>query len=204
MNKTINVYNTKAKKFFDEYESLNAFEVHKSWTELLPYSAGVALDIGAGSGRDAAYLVERGFEVFAVEPSDKLRQLAKKHHTSAKIHWINDKLPELKEVEKLNFKFDLILLSAVWMHIPIKHRARAFQKLANLLKPNALLVITLRHGCSPDDRDMFDVSVEEILNFSDQYSLGVIHHSKDKDALKRGDVWWETLLIKSSIDKNNS
>lgn len=200
MTKTIKTYGKNAKQFFKEYESVSASEVHKSWTELIPYTGGVALDIGAGSGRDAAYLVGRGFEVVAVEPSSELRQLAQQAHTSGKIHWINDSLPELRDVEKLNFKFDLILLSAVWMHIPHKQRARAFRKIANLLKPSGQLIITLRHGKSQDERVMHDVSFDEVMEFSRNHSLKLELHSDDNDSLKRPDVYWETLVFKLPDD----
>jgi ubiquinone/menaquinone biosynthesis C-methylase UbiE len=44
-----------------------------------------ALDVGAGSGRDAAWLVSRGFEVWAVEPSEVMRREAQKRHAEASI-----------------------------------------------------------------------------------------------------------------------
>ena len=44
------------------------------WTvNLLPRPPGRALDVGAGTGRDAAWLARLGFQVVAVEPSGVLR-----------------------------------------------------------------------------------------------------------------------------------
>lgn len=43
-------------------------------------SGGIAVDIGAGEGRNAIYLAERGFDVFAIEPNliavNKIRKIA--------------------------------------------------------------------------------------------------------------------------------
>lgn len=46
---------------------------------------------------------------------------------------INDSLPELKACYQLNLQFNIILLSAVWMHILPPERERAFRKITNLL-----------------------------------------------------------------------
>ena len=44
-------------------------------------------------------------------------------------------VPDLAKVRRLGLSFDLILLSAVWMHIPPAERQRAVRKLATLLAP---------------------------------------------------------------------
>ncbi len=77
MNKTINHYNQKASDFFNQYESQSAEEIHSSWSSHINTSEGLAFDIGAGSGRDALWLAKCGYTVYAVEPSEKLRTLAK-------------------------------------------------------------------------------------------------------------------------------
>ena len=56
------------------------------------------------------------------------------------------KLTTTPFITNQEISFDLILLSAVWMHIPPSDRARSIRKLANLLKPGGKLVISLRHG----------------------------------------------------------
>ena len=59
---------------------------------------------------------------------------------------MNDALPDLRALRALGRRFDLILLSAVWMHVAPKGRERAFRILSELLGPSGLLVITLRLG----------------------------------------------------------
>jgi protein-L-isoaspartate O-methyltransferase len=51
------------------YESVAAETVHGWLVDLLPNAPALVLDIGAGTGRDAAWLASRGLEVVAVEPS---------------------------------------------------------------------------------------------------------------------------------------
>jgi SAM-dependent methyltransferase len=62
-------YNKNAKKFFSQYQSLIFDQVHGDWLPQLDGKTGLALDVGAGSGRDAAALTERGWDVVAVEPA---------------------------------------------------------------------------------------------------------------------------------------
>jgi len=201
MNRTIQYYNQHSSSLFKQYESVNAADIHNDWSHLIPDGDGLSLDIGAGSGRDANWLASQGFDVIAVEPSDNLRGLAKRQNGSAKVTWVNDTLPELKSIYRLNIKFDLILLSAVWMHIPESQRERAFRKISNLLKPGGKLVISLRHGTKTDDRDMYDVSFSQVLKYSQNHALTLLIHQKnDDDKLKRDNVSWETVVFQLPDD----
>lgn len=199
MNKTINYYNKHSENLYRQYQSVKAEEVHSTWSHIID-SSGLALDIGSGSGRDANWLANNGYDVIAVEPSKNLRELAKQQNDNAKITWIDDLLPDLKSVYKLNIKFDLILLSAVWMHIPDSQRERTFRKIANLLKPSGKLIITLRHGENKDDRDMYDVTYSEVSKFAQNHALTQILHQQDKDTLSRNEVSWETVVFQLPDD----
>lgn len=49
-------YSQNAQKYFDQYQSLAFEQVHASWLPLIKEKTGLALDVGAGSGRDALAL----------------------------------------------------------------------------------------------------------------------------------------------------
>ena len=157
----------------------------------------MVLDVGAGSGRDARYLAAKGLGVVAVEPSNGIRELAQQYSVSNPIHWIADSLPELTEVFRLQTKFDLILLSAVWMHIAPSSRERAFRKLSSLLKPNGKLIISLRHGICDDERTMYDVSADELAKFASQFGLTyrLLTNEQSADVLGRDCVTWQTVML---------
>lgn len=199
MNKTISYYDKHSSTFKQQYLSTTFEDVHECWLNLLPDN-GQILDVGAGVGRDSLWLSNNGFEVIAIEPSQALLKEGQKLTKNTSVHWVDDQLPELKKVEALNLKYDLILLSAVWMHLPILQRQRAFRKLSNLLKPNGKLVITLRHGDSPDERVMYPVDKNELAQFANQYGLSQILECTDSDKLKRSDVYWETVVYSMPDD----
>ena len=184
MTENITYYSTNASALTKQYDSVPFESVHKDWLSEIP-TEGMVLDVGAGSGRDARYLAARGLGVVAVEPASGIRELAQEYTVSNPIHWISDSLPELTEIFRLQTKFDLILLSAVWMHIAPSSRERAFRKLSSLLKPNGKLIISLRHGSCQDERTMYSVSTSELAQLASQFGLTyrLLTPEKTNDAL---------------------
>src|SRR5438309_2058406 len=51
------------------WESVTFEEVHAAALDLIPSMPGALLDVGAGSGRDARWFAEHGWDVVAVEAS---------------------------------------------------------------------------------------------------------------------------------------
>ena len=132
----VEFYDTQAAKLGAQYEQIDAEALHGEFLDLLPEGRDrLALDVGAGSGRDAAWLAARGFEVVAFEPAAAMREAARARDGSPWIRWLDDRLPELTTTHRLGLGFDLVLLSAVWMHVPPGDRPRTFRKIATLLKP---------------------------------------------------------------------
>ncbi|WP_242065492.1 bifunctional 2-polyprenyl-6-hydroxyphenol methylase/3-demethylubiquinol 3-O-methyltransferase UbiG [Trichocoleus sp. FACHB-262] len=123
---------------------------------MLPERPSLVLDIGAGSGRDAAWLADQGHEVVAVEPAAAMREAGQCLHPDSRIRWIDDCLPSLPNLHQLGLAFDFILLSAVWMHVPPAERSRAFRKVITLLKLGGPLAITLRHGPAEAQRQIYE------------------------------------------------
>ncbi|MGD8230781.1 methyltransferase domain-containing protein [Vibrio sp. TRT 1302] len=203
MSATISFYDKNATKLAQQYDSLEFESVHQSWTEYWPKSGDVVLDVGAGSGRDARWMSDRGCEVFAVEPNDALRQIGK-NGTTSEVTWLNDSLPTMSKVESLGIRFDVILVSAVWMHLAPSARERAFRKLSNLLSPNGKLVISLRHGSFTDSRVGYPVSAVELEKLSKDYSLTPVLVSDSDDGLQRADVSWQTVVMSSPDDSSGS
>lgn len=193
-------YNTHAAALVSQYESLTAESVHSWFVDLLPKNKSLALDVGAGSGRDAAWLASLGFEVVAVEPSAGMRNEAKRLHDSEKIQWLDDSLPDFQVTQRLGLSFDVMLLSAVWMHLPPADRPRAFRKLITLLKPGGLLAITLRVGPAAPERAMFEVSEQEIETLAKNHGAFIEKRVVASDQGGRTEVSWIQLAVRLPDD----
>lgn len=188
-------YDQHAERLVSQYESLTFEDVHPTLLDLLPPPGGTILDVGAGSGRDAAWFAHRGYDVIAAEPSDAMRMLARQRHPSPRIHWVADSLPDLAQVRRLGLTFDLILLSAVWMHVAPVARQRALRKLATLLSPNGRIVISLRIGPPDTDRGMHAVTLPELTAIAQQFGLRLVRTDHSADSLGRTEISWTTAVL---------
>ena len=155
-------YNKHADLVTSTYESVDPESLHGWLADLLPEPPALVLDVGAGTGRDAAWLAGKGYDVFAVEPSKAMHKACRTLHPSAPVRWIHDSLPGLDSTIRAGVSFDAILASGVWMHLPPGQRPRAFRKLVTLLKPGGVIAISLRIGPADPDRGMHQVDGAEI------------------------------------------
>lgn len=200
MSDAIRWYDANAEDVSLRYESVAAETVHGWLVDLLPSAPALVLDVGAGTGRDAAWLASRGLEVVAVEPSGPMLSGAQRLHTSPSIRWISDSLPGLDKLFRLGLSFDLILLSAVWMHVPPADQARAFRKLITLLKPGGCIVITLRHGPAEPERGIHEVSQAEIELLARAHGAFVERAADSRDQLGRDAVTWTQIVVRLPDD----
>lgn len=177
------------------WEQVEFERLHAPTLPFIPVTPGVVLDMGAGSGRDAAWFASRGWTVIAVEPSAGLREVARSLHPSAAIRWESDRLPGLERTLRLGLAFDLVWLSAVWMHVAPPDRRRAFRKLVTLLKPGGRMMLSLRHGPPPPDRPMHPVDAAEIETLAVEHGLTIRAMVRSEDRLGRAEVSWTALVL---------
>ena len=193
-------YDVGARVLANEYERLSFEEVHAPVLDLLPDSASCILDVGAGSGRDAAWFAANGHRVVAVEPSAELRAAGKERHESPDIRWMDDALPTLDKVLRSKLTFDLIWLSAVWMHVPPSLRARAFRKLVSVMSPGGSMMLSLRQGPPPPGRPMDTATAADIEALARGYGLQTIRSERHVDAGGRAGISWDVIWLRLPDD----
>lgn len=180
------------------YEAIPFAERHRPALHLMPAAPCRVLDVGAGTGADAAHLAGLGHRVLAVEPVAELRLPAMQLHPSPLIEWLDDALPALAGTRGRGQRYDLVLLSAVWMHLDAAERAAAMPNLAALLAPGGRLLLTLRHGPVPAGRRMFAVTADETLALAKSYGLRAILNVAAESAgeeNRRAGVSWTHLAF---------
>ncbi|ASA57200.1 class I SAM-dependent methyltransferase [Vibrio gazogenes] len=188
-------YNQNASSLVTQYYSLSFEDVHACWRDFWPGCGDRVLDVGAGSGRDACWMAARGCLVVAVEPAALMRAEGQRL-TGDTVEWLDDALPELSQLAERKRQFDVILVSAVWMHLTPEQRQQALGHLAALLTSEGRLVISLRDGEFSDGRVTYPLSVEELVAQSAGAGLKpMLISERQGDGLKRSDVSWQTVVL---------
>ncbi len=193
-------YDSVAHDLVPLYEAVSFEDLHAPVIKWLPKSTAWVLDVGAGSGRDAAWFAGKGHNVVAVEPSRQLRAVGKERHGSPAIKWMNDELPALSKVARSKLTFDLIWLSAVWTHVPQGSRRRAFRKLVSLMSPGGCMMLSLRNGPPPPGRPMHSAEAGEIEKLAQEHGLQVVSIQHHQDASHRPDIEWDVIWLQLPDD----
>ena len=184
-------------RFVPAAESVSFAKLHAKVLHLMPPPPCAVLDVGAGTGRDAAQFAAMGHRVVAVEPVAELRRKAAELHPSQQIEWLDDSLPDLAKLTVRDPRFDLIMLTAVFMHLDAAQRRQAMPRLANLLRLRGAMILSLRHGPVPRRRLMFEVSAEETTALADRAGLRLTLRLDDQPSQIAGkrDVTWTLLAF---------
>ena len=194
-------YAEQAEALIERWHALSFEERHGPILEWLPQTPSRIVDIGAGIGTDAAALAALGHSVLAVEPVDALRRAARELHSSARVEWLDDSLPDLAALaaKPKRATFDVVLLTAVWMHLDARQRERAMPRVASLLGDGGVLIMSLRHGPVPAGRRMFDVSADETIGLAREQGLRLVrelHTSSVQQGNRDSGVTWTRLVFR--------
>ena len=157
------------------YDSLPSAEIYACVLDLFPEPPARVADIGAGTGRDSAWLAQRGHRVLAVEPVRAFREAGARLHGDA-VEWLDDRLPDLDALRRRG-PFDLVLLCAVWHHLDTADRKRAIHSLASIVAAEGRLVVSLRHDPSPD-RLSFPAPAEETIDLAAGAGFALIRQAE--------------------------
>ena len=189
-------YAEEADDLFRRYESVSFVELHRSVLHLIPTAPCWVLDIGSGTGRDAAALAAMGHRVVALEPTDEMRMRAVALHPSRQIEWLDDSLPDLMHALGLGKQFDVVMMTAVWMHLDQPQRRRAMPSVASLVRAGGVMMMSLRHGPVPLGRRMFPVAADETIGLAMAEGFQLLMNQSVPSALGTSGVSWTRLAFR--------
>jgi SAM-dependent methyltransferase len=191
-------YTEEAEELFKHYEGTPAADAHRAVLHLIPTAPSSVLDLGSGTGRDAAWFASMGHRVVAVEPTDAMRLPAMSLHPSPRIEWLNDSLPDLSLLLTRGESFDLVMLTAVWMHLDEAQRQRAMPKLASLIRTGGMMIMKVRHGPIPAGRRMFEIPAEETIELArtqDLHPVLNLRTQSSQESNRHAGVSWTSLAF---------
>lgn len=191
-------YAADAADLVPRFESLSSEAVLAPIADLLPTPPGRALDVGAGTGRDAAWLARRGNIVVAAEPVAALRKAGEALHPE--MHWLDDRLPGLPCLRGSRDRYDLIFLVGVWQHLPPETHEEAMAALADLLAMKGRLILSVRHGPGASSRPCFPADVDHVCALAAARNLTLLrrrHAESLQQANRDAGVTWTWLAFEA-------
>ena len=193
----VKYYDRSAGRLAETYDGLKFEVVHRDLPEFLPERPGRALDVGAGSGRDAAALAARGYAVCAIEPSAALRRQSEAHYRGNNLTWIDDRLPSLSSLRGVQ-SFELILCSAVWMHLTADEQRASMVRFSELAAPDAILCITFRQARPGETVAIYSIKGEDVVADARVCGFRLLSESRSPDWVGRTGVEWRSLIFQKA------
>ncbi len=159
---------------------------------LLPESAHI-LDAGCGSGRDARYFIEHGYQVTAFDASAEIAALTEKEIGQPV------QVQRLQDIQ-YNNQFDGIWACASLLHVPDSELESVFLLLHRALKPGGVLYTSFKYGSGERERDgrqftdMNEAGLDQLLNEVDGFSKVEVWTSEDRRSERATEKWLNILL----------
>jgi malonyl-CoA O-methyltransferase len=173
------------------------------------------LDVGAGTGRHAVRVAQRGARVTAVDFSEEMLARARQKTGAERVRWLvhDVALPLPFEARS----FDRVLSALVLEHIPVDDLASFFRDLGRVARDDGLIVVTAMHpamflkGVSANFRDdSGEVRPRSYVATLSDYVMGAIQaglvivslaeHSVDEGLVARNErsrkwLGWPALFV---------
>ena len=201
-NSTLKYYQQNAKALATRYEAADVAQMQTMLTACFAeYST--LLEIGCGSGRDAAFMLSHGYEVTAVDGSREMIESAMKHHPE-----LADRLLEVRLPAGLNSAFtpdsyDGIFSIATLMHLPEDDIWATLTAIATMLRPNGRFFFSVSIARDDVDEFGFDKKGRRFTPLTQEHWLQLCQHcglrevmtKTSGDGLGRKGIVWLTCIV---------
>jgi SAM-dependent methyltransferase len=181
-------------------EALDCAVLYAPVLDLLPVDPVVVADIGAGSGRDAAWFCRQGHDVTAIEPTALLSDAGKGLYGQLPIRWIDDRLPHLEHLPE-TADYDLIVVNGVWQHLEDDQRRIAMQRIAMLTASGGRLILSLRHGPGAATRPVRPIDPDLTIELAGQSGFRLLRRQiagSLQDVNRAAGVRWTWLALEKT------
>ncbi|MCX7031268.1 MAG: methyltransferase domain-containing protein [Spirochaetes bacterium] len=144
--RTVSRYDSHARELSRRYESADMSQLYTMLLRYLPPKGASVLELGCGSGRDAAFLLASGYEVTAVDASAGMVAEATRFHPELAGRVSCAAIPFPADSPLLQRSFDAVVSIAVFMHIPDNDLAAAASQLRVLVRQGGILFLEVSSG----------------------------------------------------------
>ncbi|WP_201583318.1 class I SAM-dependent methyltransferase [Psychrobacter jeotgali] len=142
---TLDFYNEHAHDFIEQTIHVDMDALYRPFINSLSNSDdSYILDLGCGSGRDAAYFASLGYRVSAIDGSQQLIDRAESHHIKD-IDWQCCSFNDLVKKDWQN-KFNGIWACASLLHVPFNELSTLINTLLMMLKKGGVFYMSFKYG----------------------------------------------------------
>jgi len=192
IRKTIKYYDSNAEELTRKYNSVDFNFIQKSISIYLIGAKNI-LEIGVGSGRDANYLVNNGFELTGIDGSEEMLKKAEINYPNLKGRLIKSVLPD--EFPDFENKFDGAYSIATLMHLDAIGIDKVLKNLKSVLLPNSPVYISVSGKRKQvDERYFIDFTKMDWINTFEQNNFIINEILENRDATNRDIVWYSFLM----------
>ena len=201
MPETLDYYNAHAKALCSQYDKAIPEAFHRLLARWITPNTSV-LELGCGSGRDARFMARLGARVTATDGSAGMLSEARERKGKP-IYRLLSLPASASDVARLRTDnsdkaFDVVVASAVLMHLNDEAFFRTARNIAELTKEDGLLILSVPLGHPADDTRFYAARPVEAMRFTlEDFGFQVLAAEKTNDAAKRAFAWVTLVLRKS-------
>lgn len=196
-NQTQEFYESNAHNLMERYDSADMSALHQLLAKHIPPN-GKVIDIGFGSGRDLAFLLLQGHDVYGIDPVEAFVEQAQQRFPSIREHFKVGAFLISDIPSSWANSFDAVISIAVWMHLQVDQRPEAIQVIKSLLKSNGSVILSFSLGRreSDDGRHFEPLEFQEVIQEFSDAGFSLIKSVCTDDSLGRDSIQWATVVLK--------
>ncbi len=193
MSKTIDYYNSNSDAFFENTVNADMSAQYHMFEKYLSGGARI-LDLGCGSGRDTKHFIGSGFDVVAIDGSEKLCKIASEHTG------IEVKRMFFQDLAFYN-EFDGIWACASLLHIPSAELENVMKKLKRALVSNGIIYLSFKKGNFEGERngryftDLDEKTLKKLIETVGGLTIKKLYSTQDVRP-GREEEWLNAIIIR--------
>jgi len=199
-------YDENAQDFFDRTVNLDLTASHERFLAFVP-TGGSILDVGCGSGRDSSAFLAAGYQVVAIDASQRLCDLASAHLGQPVLH---------RDVMTLDLgrTFDGAWACASFVHMDELQLSKALRRVAAHLEIGGVLFMSIKHAPGRSytgEREADPTALEQGERRFELYDrkrfrpvlnqlegLRLVHQWSNRGGVCSDHLWFNVILKKNS------
>lgn len=191
-NRTLKYYNDNAIELSKKYNSITFDNIQEIIFNYLD-GAKKVLEVGCGSGRDANYMLNNGFDVIGIDGSIEMLNNARVNYPNLKGRLVKAILPN--EFPAFEYKFDGAYSIATLMHFDKVDIDKILKKIHSVLKQDSPVYISIsERRNNVDERYFIDFTKSDWVEAFQQNDFAINKIIETQGATNKEIVWYSFLL----------